>query len=167
MTPKILKRFRTGPRKARLYGITHFLRIPFTTRRSTPQLVSSIKHVARDPIASALPYIAWKTPEELHYPVGLLSLTTPSHIKAAIQLLKALNADYQPDCAVQSGPPPLKHTIRPLSAEGAVIRSSYAVQSGIYSGESRMMASDMASPVAHDDTWHAEAFIDDASRKNS
>lgn len=75
------------------YGITHFLRIPFATSRSNPQLLHSLGNVAQDPIAVALPRAAWKFPDELHYFVGVLSLRKPGRLDRAIRLLRELNMD--------------------------------------------------------------------------
>lgn len=81
------------PVNIRRYGITHFLRIPFATSRSIPQLLHSLGQVAQDPIAVALPRAAWSTPDELHYSVGPLSLGKPGRLDRAIRLLRELNMD--------------------------------------------------------------------------
>ncbi|KAI4226284.1 MAG: hypothetical protein L6R36_003275, partial [Xanthoria steineri] len=76
------------------YGITHFLRIPFATAKSTPQLLRSVERVAQDPIASALPRLAWRNPDELHFAAGLLSLKTPSCVRTATRLLTDITRTY-------------------------------------------------------------------------
>ena len=80
--------------KIREYGITHILRIPFATAKSTPQLLRSIERVAQDPIASALPRLAWNSPDEVHLVTKSLSLKTPSCIKAATRLLNEVTRTY-------------------------------------------------------------------------
>lgn len=75
------------------YGITHFLRLPFATPESTPQLLQSLRHVSQDPITAALPQAPWKTPNELHQSFGSLSLRKPGRLDRAIQLLRDLNMD--------------------------------------------------------------------------
>lgn len=80
-------------RNKKLYGITHFLRIPFATPKSTPQLLQSLGQVSQDPIAAALPRAAWNTLDELPYLVGALSLLKPGRLDRAIQLLRELNMD--------------------------------------------------------------------------
>ncbi|CAL8579788.1 hypothetical protein XPA_005519 [Xanthoria parietina] len=80
--------------RLREHGITHFLRIPFTTAKSTPQLLRSIERVAQDPIASALPRLAWNSPDEVHFATGLLSLKTPSCKKTATRLLNDVTRTY-------------------------------------------------------------------------
>ena len=76
------------------YGITHFLRIPFATVKSTPQLLRSVERVAQDPIASALPRLAWNTPDEVQLLTGFLSLKTPSCIDTATRLLNDVTRAY-------------------------------------------------------------------------
>ena len=75
------------------HGITHFLRIPFATPRSTPQFLQSLRQVSQDPIAAALPRAAWNTPNELYHSFGSLSLGKPGRLDKAIQLLRELNMD--------------------------------------------------------------------------
>ena len=125
----MVKIFTLYPKFVSQHGITHFLRIPFATQKSTPQLLASINHVARDPIASALPRIASKTPDQLQYSVGMLSLTTPARMKAAVQLLKTLHEQYQPKHGVRSRAMLQKCTARPFPANDADSRSSYTLQS--------------------------------------
>lgn len=76
------------------YGITHFLRIPFATAKSTPQLLHSLQRVAEDPIAAALPRLAWLTPDELFFSIGSLSLKTTSRRRTAIRLLNDVSRTY-------------------------------------------------------------------------
>lgn len=86
------------------HRITHFLRIPFATAKSTPQLRQSIDHVARDPITAALPRAAWPAPDELHYALGPLSLLKPERKERAERLLPKLG--HGPTCQER------KHIIR-------------------------------------------------------
>jgi len=78
-------------RNKKKYGITHFLRIPLATDKSTSQLLRSLKQVSQDPIAAALPRAAWNTLDELHYLVGPLSLLKPGRLDRAIRLLRELD----------------------------------------------------------------------------
>ncbi|KAL8683900.1 MAG: hypothetical protein Q9186_000111 [Xanthomendoza sp. 1 TL-2023] len=78
------------------HGITHFLRIPFATAKSTVQLQDSIERVATDPIAAELPRAAWNAPDEVHFQVSPLSLKTPSRVRAATQLLRDIQLMYTP-----------------------------------------------------------------------
>lgn len=75
------------------HRITHFLRIPFATANSTPQLVNSINRIAADPVARDIPREAWLQPDEIHFSLGGLKLTTPGHVKAAMKQLEALELD--------------------------------------------------------------------------
>ncbi|KAL9032835.1 MAG: hypothetical protein Q9180_006282 [Flavoplaca navasiana] len=75
--------------------VTHLLRIPYATPISTPQIIDSIELVARDPIASALPRVAWKAPGLLHFPIAPLNLKTPADIEEASQTLQAFSAEYR------------------------------------------------------------------------
>lgn len=76
------------------FGITHFLRIPFATTQSTPQLLESVQQVSEDPITAVLPRAAWSVPDEIHCSMGPLSLKTPARVKAASDLLLELHRQY-------------------------------------------------------------------------
>ena len=75
-------------------GLTHFLRIPFATTKSTPQLLKSLDQIARDPLAAELPRAAWSAPDQVHYTFAQLSLKTPARIAAASQLLRSFPEEY-------------------------------------------------------------------------
>lgn len=85
------------------YGITHFLRIPYATRESTPQLLKSLQQVAEDPIASELPREAWLRPDQLLLGVGLLRLETEERLKGACRLLHEFANRYRSNAI--SNPP--------------------------------------------------------------
>ena len=76
------------------YRITHFLRIPFATKRSRPQLFQSLKRVAHDPTASILPQECWKLPEQLHFAIGILRLDSARRVQEACQLLRDISVQY-------------------------------------------------------------------------
>ena len=73
------------------YGLTHFLRIPLATAKSTPQLLASIDRIATDPITSAFPPAAWSSPDQIYLSIGCLSLKTPARVAAAVELLRRLD----------------------------------------------------------------------------
>lgn len=77
------------------YGITHFLRIPYATRQSRPQLLESLNRIAQDPIATALPKETWCHPERLHFAIGLLRLKSPERVREACQLLQDISVKYR------------------------------------------------------------------------
>lgn len=83
------------PIQAINYGITHFLRIPYATRESTPQLLRSLQQVAEDPIASELPREAWLRPDQLFLDAGLLRLETKERVKEACRLLHEFAIRYR------------------------------------------------------------------------
>ncbi len=66
------------------HRITHFLRIPYATAESTPQIVNAVERLAQDPITAALPRQAWLQPGRFHLGFSSLSLGTPDRVKAAI-----------------------------------------------------------------------------------
>ena len=70
---------------------THFLRIPFATAMSTPQLIDLRTRLMQDPIAAAIPRPAWSEPDEIQWTIECLSLETPSRLHRAIQLLQGLD----------------------------------------------------------------------------
>ncbi|KAL8992262.1 MAG: hypothetical protein Q9169_007236 [Polycauliona sp. 2 TL-2023] len=72
------------------YGVTHFVRIPYATAESTPQIANATERLARDPIAAALPREAWCTPGQYHLSIMPLSLKTPARVDKALQLLNSL-----------------------------------------------------------------------------
>ncbi|KAL8644726.1 MAG: hypothetical protein Q9226_007619 [Calogaya cf. arnoldii] len=78
------------------YGITHFLRIPYATRQSRPQLFESLTRIAQDPLAVQLPTEAWHHPEQLQLEVGLLRLDSPKREAEACQLLQEIGDQYRP-----------------------------------------------------------------------
>lgn len=80
--------------------------------QSTPQILGSIEHVASDPIASALPRVAWKTPGLLHFRIGPLDLKTPARIEEAVRLLNAFSAEYQSRQYIIESRDPLYRRIR-------------------------------------------------------
>lgn len=88
MTMIRLPKGSTGKRKL---GLTHFLRVPFATSISTAQLKQSIEEVARDPIAAAMPRIAWNDPDRMHFVIAVLNLKSPDRVNAAVQLLQDLD----------------------------------------------------------------------------
>ncbi|KAI4271096.1 MAG: hypothetical protein LQ337_006255 [Flavoplaca oasis] len=73
---------------------THFLRIPYATAESTPQIVSAVERLAKDPIAAALPRQAWLAPGQFHHNLGSLSLRTPGHVETALRILNDLKSSY-------------------------------------------------------------------------
>lgn len=76
------------------YGVKHFLRIPFATKESTPQLLASIEQIAEVPISANLPRVAWNSPDQYFFSTGRLDLQTPARVKAAVALLKRFRAAY-------------------------------------------------------------------------
>lgn len=76
------------------YGATHFLRIPFATKRSRPQLFQSLKRVAHDPTALTLPQECWKHPEQLNFVIGILRLDSARRVQEACQLLRDISVQY-------------------------------------------------------------------------
>ena len=74
---------------------THFLRIPYATAESTPQIASAVERLAQDPIAAALPRQAWVAPGQFHYNLGSLSLRTPGHVETALRILYDLKLSYR------------------------------------------------------------------------
>ncbi|KAI4188324.1 MAG: hypothetical protein LQ346_005336 [Caloplaca aetnensis] len=105
---------RGAPYLTQELGITHFLRIPFATTESIPQLLSSLGNVAQDPIASALPRTAWSAPDQVHFTIGGLSLKTPARIEAATQLL----TEFGRVCTAKSNPRPHFHAAAKIFSEG-------------------------------------------------
>jgi len=87
----IIKAQRGISASVRKHGLTHFLRIPFATLISIPQLQQSILQVPQDPIAAALPPVAWSYPTQVHFAIISLSLKTPDRVNAAVQLLQKLD----------------------------------------------------------------------------
>lgn len=97
------------PRKAK-HGLTHFLRVPFATSISTPLLQKSILEIARDPIAAALPQIAWNNPSQVHFTITALSLKKPDRVNAAAQLLQGLDMNQIADQKNRSMQPATQDT---------------------------------------------------------
>ena len=58
--------------------------------KSTPQHLSSVEEIATDPIANAIPEIAWRVPDQIHFAFATLSLRTPERVTAAVKLLQRL-----------------------------------------------------------------------------
>lgn len=83
------------------YGGTHFLRIPYATTKSRPQLLASLDRLTRDPIAAAIPKEAWTHPKQPNYTLGLLRLDSPRRIKEACPLAHDITADYHDPLAVR------------------------------------------------------------------
>lgn len=81
------------------FGCTHFLRIPYATAISRPQLHASLDQIARDAMAAALPRETWLHPEQLHYTMGHLRLDTPKRIEEACQLLHDISQEYRNNTA--------------------------------------------------------------------
>ena len=74
-------------------GMTHLLRIPFTTPESRPQLNRSLRHVMSDPTASHITPAAFATPDMLHLNIGGLRLETPGAMTQALTLLENIKHD--------------------------------------------------------------------------
>ena len=66
---------------------THFLHIPIATKFSMSRIQDVLSRLARDPLAAALPPVAWLTARELHYSILPLHLKTQDRVQDAIQLL--------------------------------------------------------------------------------
>jgi len=114
------------PRKAK-HGLTHFLRVPFATSISTPLLQKSIQEIARDPIAAALPQIAWNNPSQVRFTITALSLKTPDRVNAAAQLLHGLDKTQIADqIAISSH----KNRSMPPATQDTTIRDQGSLASG-------------------------------------
>jgi hypothetical protein len=113
------------PRKAK-HGLTHFLRVPFATSISTPLLQKSILEIALDPIAAALPQIAWNNPSQVHFTITALSLKKPDRVNAAAQLLQGLDMNQIADQKNRSMQPAMKiplSEIKKLWPQGKLLLS--------------------------------------------
>lgn len=77
------------------FRITHFMRIPYATRYSKPQLHQTLERIAHDPIATALPKQCWKHPEQLHFIITGLRLDSTKRVDKACQLLRDISARYR------------------------------------------------------------------------
>lgn len=121
------KMYRGVSTSVRKHGLTHFLRIPFATSISTPQLQQSILQVARDPIAAALPQAAWSYPSQVHFAITSLSLKSPDRVNAAVQLLQELDMPQIADHIATSFPK--NHPVQP-AVKDISIREEEALVSG-------------------------------------
>ena len=66
---------------------THFLHIPIATPFSMQRIQDVLSRLARDPLAAALPSVAWQTARELHYALLPLDLKSEDKVRDATQLL--------------------------------------------------------------------------------
>ncbi|KAL8814761.1 MAG: hypothetical protein Q9191_008522, partial [Dirinaria sp. TL-2023a] len=82
---------------------------------STPQLINSLGRIAHDPIAAALPRIAWNVPDELHCGLQTLSLKTSTQLNTAVRLLEGLDMNHLANIVAtlqnSSNPPPYNPTL--------------------------------------------------------
>lgn len=108
------------------HGLSHFLRVPFATSISTTQLHQSIQQIARDPIAAALPQIAWNNPGRVHCVIAVLSLKTTDRVNAAVQLLQDLDLTQISDHVAIPSP---KNHFMHSAAQDTTIRDEGTVTS--------------------------------------
>lgn len=66
---------------------THFLYIPIGTRASSARLKDALSEIRNDPLAAALPRVAWLSVRELRYSIEGLRLTDKTQVSKAIHLL--------------------------------------------------------------------------------
>ena len=70
-------------------NLTHFVHIPIATRTSLPQVLTSFSLIENHPVAAVIPKGAFTHPANLHLTLGSLSLPTPSHVEAALRILRS------------------------------------------------------------------------------
>lgn len=70
-------------------NLTHFVRIQLVTRASLPQISTSYSRIQEDALSAVIPQGAFTHPANLHLPLGPLSLPTPSHVEAALKVLRS------------------------------------------------------------------------------
>ena len=71
--------------------ITHHLRIPLFTQASMQQLSNSFAAVMADPVATRIPFDAWKNVNQLSISLGSLQLRKTEDIDSAVALLRKLD----------------------------------------------------------------------------
>lgn len=77
------------PDLKKVLEMTHFVRIPLVTPASLPQILESYSRIQRDTISAVIPRGAFTHPANLHLTIGSLSLPTPSHVEAALEVLRS------------------------------------------------------------------------------